>query len=149
MINKQTNKPDSNIKLGNPLNLVNAVGFGIIYIIIRFAVFYGQSFFGDDGLYYTALIAGLADTDAITISIAKFSQTSENYTTAASVILTAILSNMVVKLGICLFNGSNETRKLIGLTFGGIGILTVLYILFGHSTLSIFLKFSSLILDLF
>ncbi|WP_158976656.1 MgtC/SapB family protein [Cellulophaga sp. L1A9] len=131
LVNNQTNTPDSNIKLGNPLNLLNAIGFGVIYIVIRFAVFYGKSFFGDDGLYYTALIAGLADTDAITISMAKLSQTSGNYSTATSVIITAILSNTVVKLGISLINGSSETRKLISICFGGIIILGVLYVLFG------------------
>lgn len=128
LIKKQTNKPDSDIKLGNPLNLVNAIGFGIIYIIIRFAVFYGESFFGNKGLYYTALIAGLADTDAITISMAKFSQMPGNYTTATTVIIVAILSNMVVKLGISIINGSSETRKLVGYTFGGIVVLGILYI---------------------
>ena len=128
LIKKQTNKPDSDIKLGNPLNLVNAIGVGIIYIIIRFAVFYGESFFGNKGLYYTALIAGLADTDAITISMAKFSQMPGNYTTATTVIIVAILSNMVVKLGISIINGSSETRKLVGYTFGGIVVLGILYI---------------------
>ncbi len=128
LIKKQTNKPDSDIKLGNPLNLVNAIGFGIIYIIIRFAVFYGESFFGNKGLYYTALIAGLADTDAITISMAKFSQMPGNYNTATTVIIVAILSNMVVKLGISIINGSSETRKLVGYTFGGIVVLGILYI---------------------
>ena len=128
LIKKQTNKPDSDIKLGNPLNLVNAIGFGFIYIIIRFAVFYGESFFGNKGLYYTALIAGLADTDAITISMAKFSQMPGNYTTATTVIIVAILSNMVVKLGISIINGSSETRKLVGYTFGGIVVLGILYI---------------------
>ena len=128
LIKKQTNKPDSDIKLGNPLNLVNAIGFGIIYIIIRFAVFYGESFFGNKGLYYTALIAGLADTDAITISMAKFSQMPGNYNTATTVIIVAILSNMIVKLGISIINGSSETRKLVGYTFGGIVVLGILYI---------------------
>ncbi|MBA6314803.1 MgtC/SapB family protein [Cellulophaga baltica] len=130
LVNKQTSKPDSDIKLGNPLNLVNAIGFGVIYMIIRFAVFYGKLFFGDEGLYYTALIAGLADTDAITISMAKFSETTGNYVTATAIIITAILSNMVVKLGISLINGSKETRKIIGLTFSSIVILGILYVLF-------------------
>jgi len=130
LVNKHTSKPDSDIKLGNPLNLVNAIGFGVIYMIIRFAVFYGKLFFGDEGLYYTALIAGLADTDAITISMAKFSETTGNYVTATAIIITAILSNMVVKLGISLINGSKETRKMIGITFGSIVILGILYVLF-------------------
>ncbi|WP_405266818.1 MgtC/SapB family protein [Cellulophaga sp. Ld12] len=130
LVNKHTSKPDSDIKLGNPLNLVNAIGFGVIYMIIRFAVFYGKLFFGDEGLYYTALIAGLADTDAITISMAKFSETTGNYVTATAIIITAILSNMVVKLGISLINGSKETRKIIGITFGSIVILGILYVLF-------------------
>ena len=79
-------------------------------------------------MYYTALIAGLADTDAITISMAKFSQMPGNYNTATTVIIVAILSNMIVKLGISIINGSSETRKLVGYTFGGIVVLGILYI---------------------
>lgn len=129
LIKKDTNKPDTNIKLGNPMNLLNAIGFGVIYVVILFAVFYSNKFFGESGLYYSALIAGLADTDAITISMAKFSMSGTNLSLASSVILAATMSNMLVKLGITVFKGSKTTGKFVGYSFGGIILIGIIYIL--------------------
>ncbi|WP_424001056.1 MgtC/SapB family protein [Maribacter sp. IgM3_T14_3] len=127
LIKEDTNKPDTNINLGNPMNLLNAIGFGFIYVVILFAVFYSNQFFGESGLYYSALIAGLADTDAITISLAKFASDSEKIKLASSVIVTAVMSNMLVKLGITVFKGSKVAGKLVGYTFTGIIVIGVLY----------------------
>ncbi|MGJ8734955.1 MgtC/SapB family protein [Zobellia laminariae] len=129
LIQRDTKKPDTNIKLGNPLNILNAIGFGAIYVVILFAVFYSNKFFGESGLYYSALISGLADTDAITISMAKFSMDSEKLELASLVIIAAISSNMLVKLGISIFKGSKTTGKLVGYTFGSIILIGVIYIL--------------------
>ncbi len=129
LIKRDTNKPDTNIKLGNPMNLLNAIGFGVIYIVILFAVFYSNEFFGESGLYYSALIAGLADTDAITISMAKFSLDGEKLKVASSVIIAAIMSNMLVKLGITIFKGSKTAGKFVGYTFGGVILIGIIYIL--------------------
>ena len=129
LMKKDVKEPDTMIKLGNPLNLLNAIGFGFIYVIIGFAVFYGDRFFGENGLFYTALIAGLADTDAITINMAKFSLSGTDLKLASSVIIAATLSNMLVKLGITLVKGSKTAGKLVGYTFGSIILIGLIYIL--------------------
>ncbi|WP_339840853.1 MgtC/SapB family protein [uncultured Maribacter sp.] len=129
LIQRDTKKPDTNIKLGNPLNILNAISFGAVYVVILFAVFYSNKFFGESGLYYSALISGLADTDAITISMAKFSLDSEKLEVASLVIIAAILSNMLVKLGVSVFKGSKTTGKLVGYSFGSIILVGVIYIL--------------------
>ena len=123
------NIPTTNIKLGNPLNMLNAIGFGVVYLVILFAVFYSNQFFGENGLYYSALIAGLADTDAITISMAKFSLEGEKLKLAASVIIAATISNMLVKLVITLLKGSKSTAKLVGYAFGIVILMGIIYIL--------------------
>lgn len=132
LIKKDSSSMNTEIKLGNPLNIVNAIGFGILFVVISYAVFYANRFFGESGLYYSALIAGLADTDAITISMAKFSLEGEKLRLAANVILAATLSNMLVKLGITFFKGSRTTGKMVGLTFGGILVIGFLFIVILH-----------------
>ncbi|MEM5565072.1 MgtC/SapB family protein [Psychroserpens sp. AS72] len=122
-------KPDTNIKLGNPLNMLNAIKFGAVYVIISFAVFYSNQFFGESGLYYSALIAGLADTDAITISMSKFSLDGNKLTLASSVIIAATISNMLVKLGITAFKGSKTAGKFVGYAFGSVILVGIIYIL--------------------
>jgi uncharacterized membrane protein (DUF4010 family) len=128
-IKKDTDVPKTDINLGNPLNIWNALGFGGIYVVILFAVFYGNKFFGESGLYYSALIAGLADTDAITISMAKFGSLEEKLALATNVIITATISNMIVKLAITYFKGSIKTGKLVMLVFGTVIIVGIAYIL--------------------
>jgi len=128
LIRKDGHKPDTDIKLGNPLNILSAIGFGTMYIIILFAVFYSNQFFGESGLYYSALIAGLADTDAITISMAKFSLDGTNLKLASTVILTATLSNMLVKLAITLFKGSKAAGRLVAYAFGSVILIGIIYI---------------------
>ena len=132
LIKDNTDKPETDIKLGNPMNLLNALGFGVIYVIIQLAVFYSNKLFGESGLYYSALIAGLADTDAITISLAKFALEGEKLKLTSSVIVAATLSNMLVKLGITVFKGSKITGKLVGYTFGSIIIIGILFSFINH-----------------
>lgn len=128
-IKKEANVTKTAINLGNPLNIWNALGFAGIYVVILFAVFYGNQFFGESGLYYSALIAGLADTDAITISMAKFGSLEDKLALATNVIITATISNMIVKLGIAYFKGSKKTGKLVMLIFGSVIIIGISYIL--------------------
>ena len=129
LMRRDDNKPNTNIKLGNPLNILNAMGFGVLYVVILFAVYYSNQFFGESGLYFSALIAGLADTDAITISMSKFSLDGEKMNLASSVIIAATISNMLVKLGVSVIKGSKITGKLVGYAFGSVIIIGVLYIL--------------------
>ncbi|ARV15070.1 MgtC/SapB family protein [Polaribacter sp. SA4-12] len=128
LMRKDDNKPDTDIKLGNPLNVLNAISFGAVYVIILFAVFYSNQFFGENGLFYSALIAGLADTDAITISMAKFSLEGEKLKLASSVIIAATISNMLVKLLITLLKGSKTAGKLVAYAFACVIVLGVAYI---------------------
>ena len=133
LIQRDSKKSDTNIKLGNPLNILNAIGFGAIYVVILFAVFYSNQFFGERGLYFSALISGLADTDAITISMAKFSLDSDKLKVASSVIIAAVLSNMLVKLGISVLKGSKTTGKFVGYSFGTIILIGIIFIIINNA----------------
>jgi uncharacterized membrane protein (DUF4010 family) len=131
LIKKDNENPNPDINLGNPLNIWNAVGFGVVYLTILFAVFYGNLFFGERGLYYLAVIAGLADTDAITISMSKFVKLGGNVSLATHVMIIAVISNKMVKLGISLFKGAKVTGKYVMYAFGSVILAGGLYILYG------------------
>jgi len=106
------------IELGNPLDISNALLFGIQYIAITFFVYYANIYSGTKGLLFTGFISGLADVDAINISMSKLSLTQINPSTAAIVILIAIISNTIFKIGQAYFKGSKILRKrvMFGLT---------------------------------
>ncbi|MES2284159.1 MAG: MgtC/SapB family protein [Bacteroidota bacterium] len=106
------------IQLGNPLDISNALLFGIQYVAITLFVYFANIYLGTKGLLITGFISGLADVDAINISMSKLSLTQINPAMAAIVILLAIVSNTIFKMGQAYFKGSNSLRKqvLIGLT---------------------------------
>jgi len=120
---------ETQISLGNPLNVWNALSFAMIYIMILYAVYYGNEYFGESGLFYSSLIAGLADTTAITISMAKFALNAENLQVSALVIIAATLSNTVVKMGIVFSRGSKMTSRLVAWVFGSLIVAGIFYIL--------------------
>ena len=122
-------EPDTQIDLGNPLNMLNALSFTAIFIGILYAVHYGNEYFGESGLYYSSLIAGLADTTAITISMAKFALHGDNLQLSALVIITGTLSNTLVKMGIAILSGTKTTARLVSYVFGTVIVVGVAYIL--------------------
>ena len=106
------------IQLGNPLDVSNALLFGIQYVSITLFVYYANIYLGTKGLLIMGFISGLADVDAINISMSKLSLTQITPAIAAIIILLALLSNTFFKIGQTYFKGSKELRKkvLIGLT---------------------------------
>jgi uncharacterized membrane protein (DUF4010 family) len=101
----------TDIPKGKPLNLGEALLFGILYTAILFVVSYSHDKFGTQGTYISSFIAGLTDIDAITISMSKLAGDSIEFITAENAILIATISNTLVKIGIAISVGSYELKK--------------------------------------
>lgn len=106
------------IPLGEPINLKDAVFFGVLYTGILLLISYANSEYGTKGIYITSIISALTDIDAITISVSKLALNSIGFLTAQNAILIAALSNTIVKIGIALMVGSKELRKFIVIGYG-------------------------------
>ena len=55
-------------EVSNPTELRTAVGFGVLYAVVLFFAAWLSSIAGSGGLYLVALVSGLTDVDAITLS---------------------------------------------------------------------------------
>lgn len=99
----------------NPFRLGPALAFGALYALILVSANAAQMYFGETGVYASSLLSGLANVDAITLSLAELSQSPEelDLRTAARAIVLATASNTVVKGGIVLGAGSAALRKAI------------------------------------
>jgi uncharacterized membrane protein (DUF4010 family) len=106
------------IPLGEPINVKDAVFFGVLYTGILLLVSYANSEYGAKGIYVSSIISALTDIDAITISVSKLGVSNINFLTAQNAILLAALSNTIVKIGISLWAGSKELRKFILIGYG-------------------------------
>jgi uncharacterized membrane protein (DUF4010 family) len=92
------------LELSNPTQLLNALGFGVLYVAIGLLVHYANQYFGDRGLLISGLVAGLTDVDAITIRMAQW-HPDEQLALAVLVVLLAVVSNTLVKTAVCLVRG--------------------------------------------
>jgi uncharacterized membrane protein (DUF4010 family) len=112
------NQLNAEVPLGKPLNLREAIFFGLLYTGILFLVSYANEEFGEAGIFLSTGIAALTDIDAITISLSKLAGKNIQFLTAQNAILLAALCNTIVKIGISLFAGSNRLRKYILIGYG-------------------------------
>lgn len=96
----------------NPFELGPAIQFGLLYGVILLVARAAEFYFGETGIYLSSILSGLADVDAITLSVSELSNTGNiELTTAARAIVFAAMSNTVVKGGIVLSSGSVSLRR--------------------------------------
>ena len=102
----------SPLEPGNPSELKPAILFGLVYAAVLFAVAAGQDLLGDAGLYVAAFVSGLTDVDAITLSTSQLVQDGRlDPGTGWRLILVAVLSNTVFKLGLAVTLGSRDFAR--------------------------------------
>ena len=104
---------------GNPAELKSALLFGVLYAIVILAVAFVKDRFGDRGLYPVAIVSGLTDMDAITLSTANLAKDGRlDVATTWRVILLAALSNQAFKGAAAIVLGSQALRARIAIFFG-------------------------------
>lgn len=110
-----TDKQEEHDTFKNPFELGPALSFGLLYAVILLAANAAQLYLGNTGVYLSSIASGVADVDAITLSMAELSREGQNLDlrTAARAIVLAAASNTLVKGGIVLSTGSAALRKVI------------------------------------
>ena len=116
--NKKNSAAEKQIPLGKPLEMTNAILFGVLYVVILLVITFANDYFGDEGIFITSGIAGMSDVDAISISISKMSVATLSASTAQNAILIATLANTISKFAIALWASSPEMRKNVLIGYG-------------------------------
>lgn len=97
-IRTQNKEVDVEPVLKNPLELSAALRFGLLLVLIMLFARAIQHVAGDTGIYALAAISGLADVDALSLSLAKMAADAQVAPTVATeAIVLAILVNTMVK----------------------------------------------------
>ncbi|HUL62571.1 MAG TPA: MgtC/SapB family protein [Methanocella sp.] len=105
------------IRLGSPFSIRPALTFGLLISIIlalsKIATYYGHN----AGLYVTALFAGLADVDAITISASQLASAADIVSrVAVFAVLIAVFVNLGIRIVYAYYFGTREFgRYTIGM----------------------------------
>lgn len=119
------------LKLKNPFSLKPALIFGLLFLVILFVSEIANIYFGSRGIYITSIISGVADVDAITISMAILARDTISPDVAVTAITLAAISNTIVKFFIAMFFGTRKFGYLIGVIFAviiSVGLMAVFLI---------------------
>lgn len=111
----------------NPAELHTALGFGLLYVLVLVGSAWMKDIAGSQGLYVVALVSGLTDVDAITLSslrLFNLGQLSEHQTVTA--ITIAYLSNLTFKFGLVIFIGGRALAKQVATGFSVIACGTLI-----------------------
>ncbi len=117
-------------EIKNPLKIKTALIFAFIFAIVILASERANSLFGTTGVYLTAFISGLADVDAITLSLSKISSegTISNQVATTGIVLAAI-SNTMVKVSLTWILGTKKLAKLVTIILGITSLVGLLMVI--------------------
>lgn len=118
-------------EVSNPTELRTAIGFGLLYAVVLFFAAWLSDIAGSGGLYVVALVSGLTDVDAITVSSLRlFGLGKLPAFDAVTAIGLGIISNIGFKFGLVFFIGGPLLAKRCALgmtlTAAGIGVALLL-----------------------
>ncbi|MBA5629913.1 MgtC/SapB family protein [Moheibacter lacus] len=99
----------------NPAQFKSALIFAGIYAAIMVFVAFTEKEFGNEGLYVASAIGGLANKDAITLSLSGRIRSGLDINLGWRLIMTAIISNMIFKVLIASVIGKARLAKWLGL----------------------------------
>ncbi|MBL0037981.1 MAG: MgtC/SapB family protein [Nitrosomonadales bacterium] len=109
-------------KTSNPTEILTALSFGLLYAVVLFFSAWISDIAGSGGLYVVALISGLTDVDAITLSSLRlFDLNKLSDDQAVIAISLAFLSNMIFKFGLVVFIGGTTLAKHVAAGFLAMG----------------------------
>ncbi len=116
-------------KLQNPFELSESIKFGAAIVGVMLVSRWAQEQFGSVALYVTSLLAGLADVDAITLTVSTMASRGEvQAAVAVGAIYLAVLANTLTKQGITMVVGTRALAVRTAVTSalmmaaGGAGI---------------------------
>ena len=121
--------PSDELPLHNPLELKSALQFGLLLSVILVLAEALRAWLGDTGIYLLALVSGIGDVDAITLSMSRMATVDLSGDVAARAILIAALANTLMKGVLVASIGSREMWRgylpglLLALLVGGLFLL--------------------------
>ena len=118
-------------EIANPTELRTALGFAVLYALVLLLAAWLVDIAGTMGMYAVALVSGLTDVDAITLSSLRMYGLGKLLAIqVTTTIVLAIFANTVFKLGIVLVVGGQELFRrclpILSAVVAGAGIGLVL-----------------------
>lgn len=115
-------KKNLNVKkepeISQPFALFEALKFGLFFVFVLASAKLIPQFLGEIGLFTTAAVSGLADTDAITLTVANLVKVGDiPIRTGVATIVLAVMVNTIVKIAIIAIFGSKKLFRISLIAF--------------------------------
>lgn len=129
--NKILQEESKEIPLSSPFQILPAVKFALFFLAVSAGSYFASTTLGEGGTYLIAFASGLADVDAISISLSLQAASGVIPADVAVRAFTiALITNTLVKVALAWLFGSKPYSKWIIITFGAILISGALSLIF-------------------
>jgi uncharacterized membrane protein (DUF4010 family) len=123
---RSTVERDIETDIENPFRLRPALFFGALFAAVLLVSEYANEWLGASGVYVTAFVSGLADVDAITLTLSKLAaEGSIPPAVATTGIVIAAIANTLVKAGLAWILGTRQLGKLVTVVLGIVALVGV------------------------
>jgi uncharacterized membrane protein (DUF4010 family) len=129
--NKPAGPPTTQLVAANPLELVPAAIFAVLFIAVSFVSNWAKAQFGTSGIYTLAAIVGVTDIDPFVLNLAQGGTTGMTNSALAAAILIAASSNNVLKaLYAAFFAGGRATAAsaIVLVLLAAVGVVFALFL---------------------
>ncbi|VVB67428.1 Uncharacterised protein [uncultured archaeon] len=117
LMTRKSQPVSKDVKVKDPFRIIPALKFGAFFAMVLLTTKLANLYFGNAGAYAASLIAGLADVDAITFSMATLAHSTLDPGVAVTAIILAAMTNTLVKLVIAYVLGTVEFGNKIAAIF--------------------------------
>jgi uncharacterized membrane protein (DUF4010 family) len=128
---RKSSSPAKDVQVKDPFRIVPALKFGAFFAFILVISKLANVYFGDAGIYAAGIVSGLADVDAIALTMASLAGSSLTTNVAVTSIILAAVTNTLVKLVIVCVLGTREfglRMARIFLPISLVGLATLLFL---------------------
>ncbi|WP_242470317.1 DUF4010 domain-containing protein [Thiococcus pfennigii] len=119
--------------VGNPLSLGLALRFGLLLALVMLLGRLAVESFGDAGVLVLAVVSGVADLNAITLSVAEMDSATLAPSVAVLAIVAATTANALFKTAVCASIGGLRLGGRVGLPLVGAGCAGLALVWLGGS----------------
>ncbi|MEF8777875.1 MAG: MgtC/SapB family protein [Natronomonas sp.] len=129
---RSTEKTDlqAETEVRNPFRLRPALFFGAIFAVVLSISEFAHTFLGESGIYAISFASGLADVDAITLTLSTLAADGAiTPELAATGIVIGAVANTLTKAGLVWLLGTRQLGRLVMASLGAVsvvGLVTVL-----------------------
>lgn len=116
-------------EMRNPFRLRLALVFGAVFAVVLLVSESANAWFGASGIYATAFVSGLADVDAITLTLSTLAADGAiSDRVATTGIVIGALANTTVKIGLTWLLGPRRLGRFVTVVLGAVLVVGVGYV---------------------